>query len=152
SNIRRHYDLSNELFALFLDETMTYSSARFVAGDSLADAQRRKVDLLLDAVGVGVGTRLLEVGTGWGALAVRAARRGATVTTLTLSPEQAAVARDRARRAGVSSRVDVDLRDYREVEGRYDAIVSVEMIEAVGMEYWSTYFAALDHALAPGGR
>jgi cyclopropane-fatty-acyl-phospholipid synthase len=152
-NIRRHYDLSNDLFAQFLDETMTYSCARFAAPDgSLADAQRRKIDMLLDATGVGLGSRVLEIGTGWGALAVRAARRGATVTTLTLSEEQAALTRERAQRAGVSGRVDVQLRDYRDVEGRYDAIVSVEMIEAVGHEYWTTYFATLDRALAPGGK
>jgi cyclopropane-fatty-acyl-phospholipid synthase len=153
ANIQRHYDLSNELFALFLDETMTYSCARFGRADeSLADAQRRKVDTLLDATGVRLGSRVLEIGTGWGTLAVRAAQRGATVTTLTLSEEQAVVARERARRAGVSARVDVQLRDYRDVEGRYDCIVSVEMIEAVGAEYWSTYFRTLDRALAPGGK
>jgi cyclopropane-fatty-acyl-phospholipid synthase len=155
ANIQRHYDLSNDLFELFLDETMTYSCARFdpgAPGDSLADAQRRKIDALLDATGVGLGSRLLEVGTGWGALAVRAAQRGATVTTLTLSEEQAALARERAQRGGVAGRVDVQLRDYRDVEGRYDAIVSVEMIEAVGAEYWPIYFATLDRALAPGGR
>jgi len=156
-NVSRHYDLSNELFALFLDETMTYSSARFgssdlLADESLADAQRRKIDALLDATGVGLGTKVLEIGTGWGALAVRAAQRGATVTTLTLSEEQAALARERVQRAGVAGRVDVQLRDYRDVEGRYDAIVSVEMIEAVGHEYWATYFATLDRALAPGGK
>jgi cyclopropane-fatty-acyl-phospholipid synthase len=153
ANIQRHYDLSNELFALFLDETMTYSCARFGRADEpLADAQRRKVDTLLDATGVRLGSRVLEIGTGWGTLAVRAAQRGATVTTLTLSEEQAVVARDRARRAGVSARVDVQLRDYRDVEGRYDCIVSVEMIEAVGAEYWSTYFRTLERALAPGGK
>jgi cyclopropane-fatty-acyl-phospholipid synthase len=157
TNISRHYDLSNDLFARFLDETMTYSCARYDTTDrssdeSLADAQRRKIDMLLDATGVGLGTRVLEIGTGWGALAVRAAQRGATVTTLTLSEEQAALARERAQRAGVAGRVDVQLRDYRDVEGHYDAIVSVEMIEAVGHEYWATYFATLDRALAPGGK
>jgi len=151
-NIARHYDLSNELFARFLDESMTYSSAYFEPGDDLEHAQLRKVDRILDAAGVGLGTHLLEIGTGWGALAVRAAQRGARVTTLTLSREQAAEARARAARAGVESRVDVQLRDYREIEGCYDAIVSVEMIEAVGSEYWPTFFASLDRALAPGGR
>jgi cyclopropane-fatty-acyl-phospholipid synthase len=157
ANIHRHYDLSNELFALFLDETMTYSCARFApsadgSDESLADAQRRKVDTLLDATGVGLGSRVLEIGTGWGTLAVRAAQRGASVTTLTLSEEQAVVARERAERAGVGGRVDVQLCDYRDVEGHYDAIVSVEMIEAVGAEYWATYFRTLDRALAPGGK
>jgi cyclopropane-fatty-acyl-phospholipid synthase len=152
-NIRRHYDLSNELFALFLDETMTYSSARFDGADgSLADAQRRKIDCLLDATGVGLGTSVLEIGTGWGTLAVQAAQRGATVTTLTLSEEQAVIARERAEHAGVTGRVDVQLRDYRDVEGTFDAVVSVEMIEAVGAEYWTTYFTTLERVLAPGGR
>jgi cyclopropane-fatty-acyl-phospholipid synthase len=151
-NIERHYDLSNDLFALFLDESMTYSCARFAPGDSLERAQARKIDELLDATGVGLGTHLLEVGTGWGALAVRAARRGATVTTVTLSHEQAALARERAARAGMTSRVDVQLRDYRDVDGRYDAVVSVEMIEAVGTKFWPTFFRTLDRVLAPGGR
>jgi len=150
-NIARHYDLSNDLFALFLDESMTYSCAWFEPGDTLECAQLRKVDRLLDATGVGLGTQLLEIGTGWGALAVRAAQRGATVTSLTLSREQAELARARAARAGVGARVDVQLRDYREVEGAYDAIVSVEMIEAVGIEYWPTFFTTLERALAPGG-
>ena len=153
SNIQRHYDLSNDLFALFLDETMTYSCGRFASPDeSLADAQRRKIDTLLDATGVVLGSHVLEIGTGWGALAIRAAQRGATVTTLTLSDEQAVIARERAQRAGVSGRVDVQVRDYRDVDGRYDAIVSVEMIEAVGSEYWATYFTTLDRALAPDGK
>ena len=151
-NVSRHYDLSNELFALFLDESMTYSCGVFEAGDTLEQAQLRKVDRLLDSTGVGLGTRVLEIGTGWGALAVRAAQRGAIVTTLTLSCEQAALARERAEAAGVSSRVDVQLRDYREAAGRYDAIVSVEMIEAVGMEYWPTFFTTIERVLAPGGR
>jgi cyclopropane-fatty-acyl-phospholipid synthase len=155
ANIHRHYDLSNDLFELFLDETMSYSCARFdpsAPDDSLADAQRRKIDTLLDATGVGLGSQVLEIGTGWGELAVRAAQRGATVTTLTLSEEQAAAARERVQRAGVARRVDVQLRDYRDADGRYDAIVSVEMIEAVGAEYWPAYFTTLERALAPRGR
>ena len=97
-NIERHYDLSNDLFALFLDDSMTYSSAWFMQGDTLEIAQARKIDRLLDAVGVALGTHLLEIGTGWGSLAIRAARRGAKVTTLTLSSEQQALARQRAAR------------------------------------------------------
>ncbi|QFZ21987.1 SAM-dependent methyltransferase [Saccharothrix syringae] len=152
-NVQRHYDLSNDLFRVFLDETMTYSSAWFATPDQpLADAQMRKVDGVLDYAGVRSGTRLLEIGTGWGALAVRAARRGAEVTTLTLSAEQKALAERRAREAGVADRVTVHLRDYREERGRYDAAVSVEMIEAVGAEYWPAYFAAVDRSLVPGGR
>ncbi|MFF8271461.1 class I SAM-dependent methyltransferase [Streptomyces sp. NPDC016562] len=155
-NIHRHYDLSNDLFAAFLDPTLTYSSALFTAFparfDSLAQAQHRKIDRLLDLARVEEGTRLLEIGTGWGELALRAAARGATVTTVTLSAEQADLARDRIRAAGLADRVEVQLRDYREVRGRYDAVVSVEMIEAVGREYWPDYFTALRRALAPGGR
>ncbi|MET0629208.1 MAG: cyclopropane-fatty-acyl-phospholipid synthase family protein [Acidimicrobiia bacterium] len=151
-NIQRHYDLSNDLFASFLDDSMTYSCALFEPGDSLERAQARKIDRMLDAVRVGPGTRLLEVGTGWGALAVRAAQRGARVTTVTLSDDQRDVARRRAGREGVADRVDVQLRDYRDVEGTYDAIVSVEMIEAVGEQYWPVYFEALEQRLAPGGR
>ena len=160
-NIGRHYDLPGELFALFLDETMTYSSALFEANaDStplaadhlLADAQRRKTDSLLDRAGAGPGCRLLEIGTGWGELAIRAAQRGATVVTVTLSREQRALAARRIAEAGLAGRIRVDLRDYRDVEGTFDAIVSCEMIEAVGERYWDAYFAALDQHLAPGGR
>ena len=153
-NISRHYDLSNELFEQFLDESMTYSAALFgnAGRDDLATAQRRKVDRLLDVTGVGPGTRLLEIGTGWGELALRAARRGATVTSITLSAEQAAYARRRVQAAGVSDRVEILLQDYREVAGRYDAVVSVEMVEAVGARWWPTYFSRIESLLAPGGR
>ena len=152
-NISRHYDLSTELFAGFLDETMTYSSAWFEREtEDLAVAQRRKIDAILDLAGVREGTRLLEIGTGWGELALCAARRGALVTTLTISAEQQTLARKRLAEAGAGDRVEVVLRDYREAVGRYDAIVSVEMIEAVGEEYWPAYFTALDRLLVPGGR
>ena len=152
ANIRRHYDLSNDLFTLFLDETMTYSSALFEPGDSLADAQCRKIDAVLDAAGVGDGTRVLEIGSGWGALAIRAAQRGATVTTLTLSSEQQTLAEQRIATAGVADRVQVLPQDYRQATGSYDAVVSVEMIEAVGEEFWPAYFQAIEDRLAPGGR
>jgi cyclopropane-fatty-acyl-phospholipid synthase len=156
-NIHRHYDLSNDLFTLFLDETMTYSSAIYAGGpatstESLADAQRRKIDRLLDAAGVRSGSRLLEIGTGWGELAMRAAARGAQVTTLTISTEQAELADGRIADAGLADRVTVLLQDYREVQGRFDAVVSVEMIEAVGANHWDEYFATIDRALVPGGR
>ncbi|MER5640182.1 cyclopropane-fatty-acyl-phospholipid synthase family protein [Kitasatospora sp. NPDC002227] len=160
-NIARHYDLSNELFALFLDPTLTYSSAVFPTGadgcpladrTGLAAAQRRKIDRLLDLARVGPGTRLLEIGTGWGELALRAAARGAEVVSLTLSEQQLALARRRIAAAGQSGRAEVRLCDYRAVTGQYDAVVSVEMIEAVGKEYWPSYFATLDRVLAPGGR
>jgi len=151
-NIARHYDLSNELFALFLDPSMTYSCAWFEPGDTLERAQARKIDRLLDAVHVRPGTRVLEIGTGWGALAVRAACRGAHVTTLTLSREQQSVARRRANDAGVADRIDVQLRDYRDAQGRYDAVVSVEMLEAVGERYWPTFFSTVDGLVERGGR
>jgi cyclopropane-fatty-acyl-phospholipid synthase len=175
-NIARHYDLSNDMFATFLDETMTYSSALFVdpprtarstisratvasAPDpghptraDLVPAQRRKLDRLLDQTGVGAGTRVLEIGTGWGELCILAAQRGATVRSVTLSSEQKALAEERIEAAGLSDRVTIDLLDYRAVEGEYDAVVSVEMIEAVGYEFWPTYFEKIDSLLARGGK
>nr|WP_245976510.1 cyclopropane-fatty-acyl-phospholipid synthase family protein [Amycolatopsis palatopharyngis] len=152
SNIHRHYDLSNELFSIFLDETMTYSSALFAPGDDLAAAQRRKIDGVLDYAEVGQGARVLEIGTGWGELAIRAAQRGATVTSLTISEEQRALATKRIAEAGLADRVEVQLRDYRHAEGQYDAVVSVEMIEAVGSRYWPTFFETVGSRLRPGGR
>jgi cyclopropane-fatty-acyl-phospholipid synthase len=132
---------------------MTYSSAWFAGPEQdLVDAQLRKIDGVLDFAGVGPGTHMLEIGTGWGALAIRAALRGAHVTTLTLSAEQKALAELRIQAAGVADRVRVLLRDYREEHGSYDAVVSVEMIEAVGKGYWPTYFATLDRLVRPGGR
>jgi cyclopropane-fatty-acyl-phospholipid synthase len=160
-NIAAHYDLSNELFALFLDPTMTYSAALFGldrAGRPVADwalletAQQRKIDRLLDLARVGEGSRVLEIGTGWGELALRAAARGARVVTLTLSTEQQALARKRIADAGYTDRVDVRLCDYRAATGQYDAVLSVEMIEAVGRAHWPAYFGVLDRLLAPGGR
>jgi cyclopropane-fatty-acyl-phospholipid synthase len=154
SNVAHHYDLSNDLFELFLDPTMSYSAALFEPGDDLETAQRRKIERLLDQAGVGDGTRVLEIGSGWGELAIRAAQRGATVRTITLSVEQMLLANERVVAAGVGDRVSVELCDYRDV-GRdgeqYDAVVSVEMIEAVGFDYWQTYFETIDAVLAPGG-
>jgi cyclopropane-fatty-acyl-phospholipid synthase len=156
-NIRRHYDLSNELFALFLDPSLAYSSALFEADpdrspEALSTAQHRKVDRLLDIAGVGEGTRLLEIGTGWGELSIRAASRGADVTTVTISKEQAELATQRIQQAGYADQVDVRLQDYRDVSGQFDAIVSVEMIEAVGANHWDEYFASIARLLTPGGR
>ena len=158
TNIAAHYDLSNDLFAAFLDPTMSYSSAWFddseptAAATRLEEAQLRKTDGILDLADVRAGTRVLEIGSGWGSLAVRAAQRGAHVTAITLSREQMRLARERVAAAGLSGLVDVRVQDYREVDGQYDAIVSVEMIEAVGEAYWPAYFATLDRLLAPGGR
>ncbi len=155
-NIEAHYDLSNDMFATFLDPTMSYSAAWFdpsTPDESLESAQLRKIDGILDAANVTEGTRVLEIGSGWGALAVRAAQRGAQVTTITISTEQAVLARERFAAAGpeIADRIDLQLVDYRNATGEYDAIVSVEMIEAVGEEYWPTYFAKIDELLAPGG-
>ncbi len=155
-NISEHYDLSNQLFAEFLDETLTYSSALFdtlpADRSQLADAQRRKIDRLLDTARVGPDSRVLEIGTGWGELCIRAAARGATVRSVTLSAEQQQLARERVAAAGLSDRVDIDLLDYRDVDGCYDAVVSVEMIEAVGYRFWPTYFQTLDRLVSPAGR
>jgi cyclopropane-fatty-acyl-phospholipid synthase len=123
-----------------------------VGWDDLAAAQRRKIDRLLDRAQVGEGTRLLEIGTGWGELALRAAARGADVVSVTLSAEQKRLAEERVAAAGFTDKVRVELKDYRAVEGEYDAVVSVEMIEAVGYEYWPVYFTTIDRLLAPGGR
>ena len=156
-NIAHHYDLSNDLFELFLDPTLSYSSALFhdpatATRADLEPAQGRKIERLLDQAGVGEGSRVLEIGSGWGELAIRAARRGATVRTITLSVEQKVLAEERIAAAGCADLVTVDLCDYRDVTGTYDAVVSVEMIEAVGWQYWQTYFETIDQVLAPGGR
>ena len=152
SNAAHHYDRSNDLFSLFLDSTMTYSAALFGPGDDLERAQQRKLDTLLDAADVGPRSRVLEIGTGWGSLALRAAQRGASVTTVTLSTEQVEYVRAAARDAGLLDRIDVQLCDFRDVRGTYDAIVSVEMIEAVGERYWNAYFRCLAEHLEPHGR
>ena len=155
-NIAEHYDLSNDLFTEFLDETMTYSSALFTQlpadWSDLAAAQQRKIDRLLDVAGVQQGSRVLEIGTGWGELCIRAASRGAHVRSVTLSVEQQRLARERVEAAGLSHLVQIDLCDYRDVEGAYDAVVSVEMIEAVGYRSWPKYFVALQQLVRPGGR
>ncbi|GAA2043702.1 cyclopropane-fatty-acyl-phospholipid synthase family protein [Catenulispora yoronensis] len=161
SNAHAHYDLSNDMFELFLDPSMTYSSGLF---DPVADAdgpgdlhaaQLRKIDAVLDAAGVRKGTRLLEIGSGWGSLAIKAAgERGATVLSLTLSEEQQELARRRVAAAGLADRVEIRLADYREPTGEqlFDAVASVEMIEAVGRRFLPDYFQAIEANLAPGGR
>lgn len=155
-NISAHYDLGNDMFAAFLDPSLSYSSALFdrsrpVADQDLEEAQLRKVDAALDLAGVGAGDDVLEIGTGWGSLAIEAARRGARVTTITLSVEQADLARERIEAAGYTDRVEVVVQDYRHVTGTFDAVVSIEMIEAVGERYWPDYFAALSRLVRPGG-
>lgn len=152
ANIHRHYDLSNDLFRAFLDRSMTYSSALFGPCDDLTAAQHRKIDSVLDYAGVREGSTVLEIGTGWGELAIRAASRGARVTSLTISEEQRALATERVAAAGLADRVDVKLCDYRRADGRYDAVVSVEMIEAVGESYWPAFFSTIGKRLRSGGR
>jgi cyclopropane-fatty-acyl-phospholipid synthase len=120
--------------------------------ESLTTAQHRKIDGVLDLAGVRTGSRVVEIGTGWGEAAIRAAQRGARVTTLTLSVQQAELARTRAEAAGVSDRITIDVRDYRDAVGEYDAAISIEMIEAVGVAFWPEYFRTVDRLLAPGGR
>jgi cyclopropane-fatty-acyl-phospholipid synthase len=155
-NIHAHYDLGNGFYRLWLDETMNYSSAWF-EGDLTrpsAQAQTAKVRRALAQCGVGPGQRVLEIGCGWGAVAEAAtAGLGARLTGVTLSSEQLAWARARLDAAGATDRADLRLQDYRDIDdGPYDAVVSIEMFEAVGREYWSSYFETVQRQLVPGGR
>ena len=155
-NIHAHYDLGNAFYREWLDETMNYSSALFEGDLSqpMAQAQGAKVRRALRECGVQPGQRLLEIGCGWGALAETAAQEfGAHVTGVTLSTEQLAYARARQQRAGVDAQVELRLQDYRDIQDEpFDAIASIEMFEAVGREYWDSFFATLRHKLKPGGR
>ena len=154
-NIASHYDLGNDFYALWLDPTMTYSSARF-DGDttlSLQDAQTRKYQRMLDLLELPAGQSLLEIGCGWGGFAEHAARTAQhQVRGITLSREQLDYARARIRQAGLQDRCRFDLQDYREEARQYDGIVSIEMFEAVGEAYWPAYFDTLKRSLKPGGR
>lgn len=156
-NIAFHYDLGNDFYAAWLDATMTYSSALFAepiaAAEPLEAAQERKIRALLDRLNLKPGQRLLEIGCGWGALMEVAARDyGAEVVGITLSAEQKAYAEARLAKAGLAERARIDLVDYRDVEGTFDAVASVEMVEAVGQEYWPAYLGAISRALKPGGK
>ena len=151
-NIAAHYDLGNDFYAAWLDASMTYSSAIFAPGDNLEAAQQRKIAALLDRLDLKPGDRLLEIGCGWGALAIAAARRGASVVGLTLSTEQKAWADAAIAAAGLSDRIEIRLTDYRDVAGQFDAIASVEMVEAVGTRYWPDYVDCLARNLKPGGK
>jgi len=153
-NIAAHYDLGNDFFELLLDETMTYSCAYFETPDqSLRDAQVAKYDRLCRRLDLRPDDHLLEIGTGWGGMALHAAREfGCRVTTTTISERQHEVAARRVREAGLEDRVELLLRDYRELEGRYDKLVSIEMIEAVGHHFLGTYFETCAALLKPGGR
>ena len=151
-NIAAHYDLGNDFYAAWLDEGMTYSSARFAPGDTLEAAQARKIDALLDRLSLSPDDRLLEIGCGWGSLAIAAAKRGARVTGLTLSTEQKTWADQRIAEAGLADRIDIRLQDYRAVTDHYDAIASVEMVEAVGARWWPAYLDTIARSLRSGGR
>ena len=149
-NIMRHYDLGNAFYAAWLDEGMSYSSALYETGaERLEDAQTAKQDRAIDLLALAGGERVLEIGCGWGGLAARLLARGAgPVTGLTLSPAQLAYARDRLAGAGPA---DIRLQDYRDTDGTFDRIVSIEMVEAVGEAWWPSYFATLRDRLRPGG-
>ncbi len=151
-NISHHYDLGNDFYALWLDETMTYSSALFDRGrQSLEAAQRRKYESLVDQMEARPGDHVLEIGCGWGGFAEYAAKeRGLRVTGLTLSQEQLAFAQERMRRQGLEDRVTLKLQDYRDETGTYDGVASIEMFEAVGEKYWPVYFDTLRRCLKPG--
>jgi cyclopropane-fatty-acyl-phospholipid synthase len=152
-DIGAHYDIGNSFFELFLDETMTYSSAVFPhPAASLADGSRFKYDLLLDKLGVTADHHLLEIGTGWGGMAIRAAgERGCRVTTTTISAEQLAEARRRIDAAGLADSVTVLDHDWRDLEGRFDRLVSIEMIEAVDWRDYDDFFATIERCLVPDG-
>lgn len=152
-NIQEHYDLSNDFYQCFLDSSMTYSSAYF--GDyyeTLEHAQYAKIDRMLDLAGVKAGDHILEIGSGWGALAIRAAQRGARVRTITLSDEQYVLAQERFVDAGVAGQIEIAIQDYRTLKGQFDAVLSCEMIEAVGKEYLSGYFETIQRSLKPGAK
>jgi cyclopropane-fatty-acyl-phospholipid synthase len=152
-NISYHYDLGNDFYRLWLDETMTYSCALFDERDEpLAEAQARKFDRLLGLLDAKPGDHILEVGCGWGGFALHAAQRGYRVTGITLSKEQLAHAQKAIAEHGLSDRVDLQLRDYRTLEEQFDHIVSIEMFEAVGEQYWPLYFDTIHRCLKPGGR
>jgi cyclopropane-fatty-acyl-phospholipid synthase len=152
SNIEAHYDLSNKFYSLFLDPSMTYSSALFLnENDSLETGQMNKIESMLKYAACPTGGHILEIGTGWGALALCAARKGYQITSLTLSKLQLAYAKNLMKQEGITGQVDLKLQDYREERGSYDAIVSCEMIEAVGRMYLPTYFSTIGKALRSGG-
>jgi cyclopropane-fatty-acyl-phospholipid synthase len=152
-NISAHYDLGNELFASFLDERMTYSCAYFEReGASLEEAQRAKLRRICDKLELGPGDHLLEIGGGWGGLAIFAAgEHGCRVTTTTISREQHRLAQERVAEAGLGDRITVLLEDYRDLRGSYDKLVSIEMIEAVGWQHFDEFFRRCDELLVPGG-
>jgi cyclopropane-fatty-acyl-phospholipid synthase len=152
-NIAAHYDLGNDFYSAWLDRTMTYSSARFASpSDSLENAQLNKIHSLLDRLELKPGQRLLEIGCGWGTLAIEAAKRGASVVGLTLSSEQKAWAERKVADAGLADRVEIRLQDYRDTAEKFHSVASVEMVEAVGRRWWSAYLDCIARNLEAGGR
>jgi cyclopropane-fatty-acyl-phospholipid synthase len=153
-NIYEHYDLGNRFYEAWLDSSMTYSSARFDATVSDLEAgQRAKYKALAEHLDLKPGDHVLEIGCGWGGFAEFAAREyGVRVTGITISQEQLAYAKARMERAGLSDRVDIRIQDYRDVEGQFDKVASIEMFEAVGERHWATYFGKIADVLKPGGR
>ena len=153
-NIQEHYDLSNEMFMTFLDETMTYSCGFFEnENDSLYQSQINKIDKILDKVNLEAGDHLLEIGSGWGALAKRAVdRTGCKVTTITLSERQYTYVKKLIKEENLEYNINIELMDFRKMEGAYDKIVSVEMIEAIGFDLFNPYFAKIESLMKPGGR
>lgn len=151
-NIAAHYDLGNAFFRLFLSRDLMYSSAYWAEGDDLEAASTRKLELICRKLDLNPGDHVVEIGTGWGGFALHAARNyGCRVTTTTISREQHALASERIAQAGLADRVQVLLKDYRDLEGTYDKLVSIEMIEAVGAEYLDGYFAKIGALLKPDG-
>jgi cyclopropane-fatty-acyl-phospholipid synthase len=152
ANIAAHYDLGNDFYRLWLDDSMTYSSALFRSGqESLEKAQEQKYESMVDRMGAREGDHVLEIGCGWGGFAEYAAgKRGLRVTGLTISQAQYDYSVERIRRAGLSDRVEFRLQDYRDEKGHYDGIASIEMFEAVGEKYWPVYFGAVRDRLKPG--
>ena len=153
-NILAHYDLGNDFYRLWLDASMTYSAAIFdgQAQRSLYEAQIAKYDRIIDQLDARLGQTVLEIGCGWGGFAERAAQRGLNVVGITLSDAQLEWAQNRIANAGLSQQVELKLQDYRDVQGQFDHIVSIEMFEAVGLRHWPEYFSTLARCLKPGGR
>ncbi len=151
-NISAHYDLGNDFYKLWLDETMTYSSAMFdSSASSLEAAQRQKYQRVMEALELDAGKQVLEIGSGWGGFAEEAAKKKARVRGITISREQLDYAEKRIAKAGLASNCSFHFEDYRDTSGSYDAIASIEMIEAVGEAHWPTYFRTLYNRLKPGG-
>lgn len=153
-NIHAHYDIGNDFYRLWLDETWTYSSAWFGGNlqQPLAQAQAAKYQRIVDVLALRAGDRVLEIGCGWGGFAAHAARQGIHVHGVTLSAEQLALGRERLQAEGLDHLAQLELRDYRDLQGTYDAVVSIEMFEAVGERFWPQYFRTVHGRLRPGGR